>query len=358
MDEVDEAIAALRREAYDRADGILRALGGAKPGTAPRVRALWALTQVMLRKFGDGADALLDIAGRGPNRSQSVHQRLQLWVGPLDELLCAKAAQEVRLRVGDYFLREEKAEEAALWLKEARSVDGNDPLAIYLEANCRFALYGERQAVREMESILERAADQKERAYFVGGGIAALWFRLGIAHDRMKNLDTAARYLATAVTLTSDNDAQRLLLGDVLIRLERFDEAIAQLEAIPKIRRQLPLCRTALRHRPVPHGSDRRGPESVAGSGRPRPARRGHLSRARPHLSRHRQCREGGAGAGAGVSHRCRHAWSQIGDPDPGARPRPAHGRRCRHAADHLDRRAQRIRAAPGRSRAWPSGRA
>jgi len=234
VDEVDEAVGALRREAYDQADRSLGALGGAKPGVAPRLRVLWALAQVMLRKFGDGVDALLDVARRGPNRGESVYQRLQLLVGPLDQLLCAKAAQEVRLRVGDYFLREENAEEAAHWLSAARFADGADPLAIYLEANCRFALYGERQAVREMEGILDRAADQKERAYFVGGGAAALWYRLGVAHDRMKNLETAAQYLAKAVALTSDSDAQRLLLGDVLIRLGRFDEAIAQLEAIPK----------------------------------------------------------------------------------------------------------------------------
>jgi capsular polysaccharide transport system permease protein len=234
VDEVDEAAAALRRQAYERADGILAALGGAKPGTAVRARAMWALAQIMLRKFGAGVDALLESAGRGPNRNQPIYPRLLLWVGPLDELLCEKAAQEVRLRVGDYFLREEKPEEAILWLSAARAADDADPLAIYLEANGRFALYGERQAVREMESVLERAADQKERAYFVGGGAAALWYRLGIAHDRMKNLETAAQYLATAVRLTSDNDAQRLLLGDVLIRLGRFDDAIAELEAIPR----------------------------------------------------------------------------------------------------------------------------
>jgi capsular polysaccharide transport system permease protein len=234
VDEVDKAVGALRREAYDEADRILGALGGAKPGAAPRVRALWAVAQVMLRKFGDGVDGLLEVARRGPNRGESIYQRLELLAGPLDQLLCAKAAQEVRLRVGDYFLREEKAEEAAHWLSAARSADGEDSLAIYLEANCRFALYGERQAVREMESILDRAAAEKERAYFVSGGAASLWYRLGIAHDRLKNLETAAQYLAKAVALTSDNDAPRLLLGDVLIRLGRFDEAIAQLEAIAK----------------------------------------------------------------------------------------------------------------------------
>lgn len=234
MDEVDEAIDALRCAAYDRADRILGALGGGKPGAAPRLGVLWALAQVMLRKFGDGVEALLDVAKRDPNRGQPVYQRLQQLVGPLDQILCLKAAQEVRLRIGDYFLREEKPEEAAHWLGAALSADGDDPLAIYLEANCRFALYGDRQAVREMEGVLERAAGESERAYFIGGGAAALWYRLGIAHDRMKNLDKAAQYLAKSVVLTSDNDAQRLLLGDVLIRLGRFEEAIAQLEAIPK----------------------------------------------------------------------------------------------------------------------------
>jgi len=111
---------------------------------------------------------------------------------------CA-AAQEVRLRVGDYFLRDEKPEEARPWLAAALSEAPEDPIAIYLQANCRFGLYGERQALVEMESIVDRAVAEVERAYFVVVGTAAFWFRLGLAYDRMKNLEAAATYLGKAV---------------------------------------------------------------------------------------------------------------------------------------------------------------
>ncbi len=233
MDEVDQVIADFRIGAYEPADRVLVSLGAHRKGAAPRIRVLWAIAQIMLRKFGDGVDALLDVAARGPNRNQSLYQRTEALVGNLERLLPAAAAQEVRLRVGDYFLREEKPEDAVDWLGAALATDPSDPLAVYLEANLRFVRYGDRQGVRDMEAILERAAAQTERAYFVGGGVAALWYRLGIAHERMKNLDAAARYFAQAVELASDNSAPRLMLGDVLIRLGRYEEAIAQLGAIP-----------------------------------------------------------------------------------------------------------------------------
>lgn len=234
MDEIDRAIAALRRADYEEADQLITKLGAAKHDSAPRTRVLWALAQVMLRKFSDGVEALLDMSARSPNRSQPLSRRVEALVGPLDQLLPAAAAQEVRLRLGDYFLRAETPEEAVDWLAAALSTAPDDPLAIYLNANCRFARYGDRQSVQEMEAILDRAAAVTDRAYFIGGGVAALWYRLGIAHERMRNLDTAARYFARAVELATDNSAPRLMLGDVLIRLGRCEEAIEQLQAIPR----------------------------------------------------------------------------------------------------------------------------
>jgi capsular polysaccharide transport system permease protein len=234
VDEVDRAIAALRLADYDEADQILTKLGAGKRDTAPRTRVLWALTQIMLRKFSDGVEALLEMSARSPNRSQPLYRRVEALVGSLDMLLPAAATQQVRLRVGDYFLRAETPEEAVDWLGAALSADPDDPLAIYLDANCRFARYGDRQSVHDMEAVLDRAAAETERAYFIGGGVAALWYRLGIAHERMRNLDTAARYFARAVELAADTSAPRLMLGDVLIRLGRCEEAIAELQAIPQ----------------------------------------------------------------------------------------------------------------------------
>jgi capsular polysaccharide transport system permease protein len=234
VDTIDEAIAALHVGDYGTADRILASLGGGKPGTATRLRALWALTQVMRRKFGDGVEAIIEIGQRAPGRAEPVYQQLLRAVGPFEAVFPADAAHEIRLRVGDYFLRDESTEEAMAWLAAALAEAPDDPLAIYLEANCRFALYGERRAVHEMEAVLDRASEERERAYIVAGGTAALWYRLGVAHDRMKNLETAAQYLEQAVALDPRNDSQRLLLGDVLIRLARFDEAITQLEPIEK----------------------------------------------------------------------------------------------------------------------------
>lgn len=234
MDEVDQAIAALRLADYEEADQILAKLGAGKQDAAPRIRVLWAVAQIMLRKFSDGVEALLGLSTRSPNRSQPLYRRVETLVGPLDLLLPAVAAQEVRLRVGDYFLRAETPEDAVDWLGAALGAEPDDPLALYLDANCRFARYGDRQGVLDMEAILDRAAAETDRAYFVGGGVAALWYRLGIAHERMRSLDTAAQYFARAVELATDNSAPRLMLGDVLIRLGRCEEAIEQLQAIPR----------------------------------------------------------------------------------------------------------------------------
>jgi capsular polysaccharide transport system permease protein len=235
MSGIDEAIAALQAGAYQQADEILVGLGADKPGAAVRARAFWAITQVLRLNFNEEAvDAVLEVARRAPNRTDPIYDKVVLITGPLDEVLPPEGAQEVRLRIGDYFLREEKAEEATPWLEAALAAAPADPIAIYLEANCRFALYGERQAVRDMEGVLHRAAADTYRAYYVGGQTAGFWYRLGLIHERLKNLEEAAEYLAEAVALDPDQETPRILLGDILIRLGRFDEAISLLEPIPQ----------------------------------------------------------------------------------------------------------------------------
>ncbi len=159
VDEVDRAVAALRLGAYEQADRILTVLGAGKQGTAPRARVLWAVTQVMVRNFDDAVDALADISAHNPNRSQSLYHRVEALVGGLDALLPAAAAQEVRLRVGDYFLLEEKAEDADDWMHAALAADPNDPLAIYVEANCPFARDGARQGLHDLHALVDPAAD-------------------------------------------------------------------------------------------------------------------------------------------------------------------------------------------------------
>jgi tetratricopeptide (TPR) repeat protein len=229
----NDAVDALRVGEYQTADGILTALGAAKREVAPRLRLLWALTQILRRNMDEGVHTLLEVIGQG-TRGETIYQRLQRIVGPMETMFPAVATQEIRLRLGDYFLRQERADEASQWLEAARSAWPDDPLAIFLEANCRAALHGDRRAVLEMEAGLEQAAADRNRAYFIDGGTPALWYRLGVLHERMRNLDRAAYYLAVSVQLAEDGAPQRLLLGDVLLRMGRFAEAIAQLETIPR----------------------------------------------------------------------------------------------------------------------------
>ncbi len=235
MSSADDAIEALRAGAYQQADAILASLGAAKRNVAPKLRLLWALTQVMCRNLGDAVDALAEVCGRDTRSHEAVYQQLQRLVGSLSTLFRPPAAQEIRLRIGDYFLRQEKPEEAMLWLEDALTAHPDDPLAVFLQANCRFALYAERRALHDMEAILPVAAADRARAYFIPGGAGTLWYRLGAAHERVTNLDDAARFLAKSIELTTggtDDSAQRLMLGYVLIRLGRFEDAVAQLGAI------------------------------------------------------------------------------------------------------------------------------
>lgn len=235
MSGIDEAIAALRQGAFDHADEILTGLGAAKPGGALRPRALWAITQVLVMNFDeDAATALSEVGRRAANRTETIYDKLVLLTGPFELVLPPHAAQEIRLRIGDYFLRDEKPDEAMPWLSAAVAAAADDPIAIYLEANCRFALYGERQAVRDMEDVLHRAAADTARAYFIGGHTAAFWYRLGLTHERMRNLERAAEYLGEAVALDPDKETPRILLGDILIRLGRFKEAVALLAPVPE----------------------------------------------------------------------------------------------------------------------------
>ena len=235
MSGIDEVIAALQKGAFLQADEILTSLGAGKPGGSLRARALWAITQVLIMNFDeDAANALLEVGRRSPSRTETTSGKLVLLTGPLESVLPPAAAQEIRLRVGDYYLRGEEPEEAMPWLAAALAAAPDDPIAVYLEANCRFALYGERQAVRDMEGVLHRAAADTERAYFIGGHTAAFWYRLGLTHERMRNFEKAAEFLGEAVTRDPSNDTARILLGDILMRLERFDEVIALLAAVPE----------------------------------------------------------------------------------------------------------------------------
>jgi capsular polysaccharide transport system permease protein len=235
MSGIDDATAALKAGNYDEASQILETLGAGKPGAAVRNRAFWAIAQVLRRNLGrETVEAILEVARRVPSRGEPIFRKLQLAAGPLDALLSADAAQEVRLRIGDYFLRANKGEEAMPWLSAALAEAPEDPIAIYLEANCRFVLHGGRQAIRDMEGALEDAAADKKRAQLVGGRVAGLWYRIGVAHDKTKNPEDAARYLAKAVELDPRNNAPRVVLGGVLIRLGRFEEAIERLTAIDK----------------------------------------------------------------------------------------------------------------------------
>jgi ABC-type polysaccharide/polyol phosphate export permease/tetratricopeptide (TPR) repeat protein len=240
VSEADDAIEALGVGQYQRAIEILGALGAAKPNAGARLRLLWALAQLMGRNMNECVRVFLEVCERGMKGGEPAHQQLRRLVGPLESVFPPLGAQEIRLRLGDYFLRRQKPDEAIQWLQDARFAQPDDPLAIYLEAGCRFALHGDRQALREMEEIVDQAAADLDRAYFIGGRTAALWFRLGVAHDRLKNLERAARYLGKAVELSqsvewaAENATARLLLGDVLIRLDRFEEALAELTAIPR----------------------------------------------------------------------------------------------------------------------------
>jgi capsular polysaccharide transport system permease protein len=235
MSGIEEVIAALQKGAFLQADEILTSLGAPKPGGSLRARALWAVTQVLIMNFDeDAATALIEVGRRSPSRTETTYGKLVLMTGPLESVLPPAAAQEIRLRIGDYYLRGEEPEEAMPWLSAALAAAPDDPIAVYLEANCRFALYGERQAVRDMEGVLHRAAADTERAYFVGGHTAAFWYRLGLTHERMRNFEKAAEFLGEAVVRDPGNETARILLGDILIRLGRFDEVVALLAAVPE----------------------------------------------------------------------------------------------------------------------------
>lgn len=239
MSGADQAAEALRLGDYHRAHDLLAEIGAGKRSAGPSLRLTWALTQLLRHNMDECVELLPEVCGRSRS-GESIYHHVRRLLGPLEDVFPEDAAQEIRLRLGDYYLRQQQPTEAQGWLEAARAGAPEDPLAVFLEANCRFELYGERGAVREMEAVLFQAAADNDRAYFMAGRTASLWFRLGVVHDRMQDRERAAQFLATAVEL-SDSPAlaaghatARLLLGEVLMRLGRFEEAIAELAAIPR----------------------------------------------------------------------------------------------------------------------------
>jgi capsular polysaccharide transport system permease protein len=199
---------------------------------------MWALTQLMRQNMDETVEILEEVCARGAREGRLAYQQVRQYVGVIGSIFPLPAAQEIRLRLGDFYLRQQRGAEAAPWLEDALEAGPDDPLAIFLEANCRFALYGEKQAIRDMESVVGPATSDNDRAYYLGGGNAALLTQLGVACDRNKDLENAAFYLSRAVELSepadfaATNATARLLLGDVLIRLGQFDKALDALVPI------------------------------------------------------------------------------------------------------------------------------
>lgn len=237
MTDIDEAVAALQAGAYDEADRVLDAMGAGRAGAASlRGRALWAITQILRMNFSnEAAEAILEVARRTPNRTATVYQKVLSATGPLESVLPPAAVQEVRLRIGGYFLRRGGSEEEAPpWLAAARDDDPDDAVAAYLEANARFVLYRERQAIRDMEAVLDAAAADVDRAYLMSGRTEGFYYHLGDAHERIENFEDAAAYYIAALEINPQNDIPRVALGAVLIRLGRLEQAIEQLAQVSR----------------------------------------------------------------------------------------------------------------------------
>lgn len=236
----DDVAEALHSGNYELACKLLAESGADKPNAGPGRQLLLGLTLLLGRRMHECVDVLQRVCARSRQQGEPAYSVVRRMVGPLETIFPSRGTQEINLRLGDYFLRQQEPHEAMPWLSEALTAAPDDPIAIYLEANCRFALYGERQAVRDMEAVLEDAANDRDRAYFIGGRTAAFWFRLGVVYEEMRELERAAQCLTKAAELSdpadaaSWNAAASLILGDILVRLGNYDQALAALEAIPR----------------------------------------------------------------------------------------------------------------------------
>ncbi len=233
MSEIEEVFALIGRGQFARAEERLRGIGADSASATPELQACMAVVLLVLRQFDAGLKLLLAAADRHPARSLSVHARFVRIADRVLDILPPASRHEISLRVGDYFLRYDKADEAREWLRPATEALPDDPWAQFLDAHCRFELTHQVDAIHGMEQAATAAEAHIDRQIIVPGGLPTLWNRIGLAWGKVQNLEAAAANLSRAAEMDPTRPHVRLQLGNVLFRLGAFEEAVTHLAAVP-----------------------------------------------------------------------------------------------------------------------------
>ncbi len=134
---------------------------------------------------------------------------------------------EVKLRYGELLIRMREFAEACEWLEDLVAEDPSNRWAVYF---LRLAAYELTGSVQHLDGLLEAAAalEASDTPRYNPWGIGTVWSRIASIYVRRDDLDGALAPLNRALQLVPTNAKIRLLLGQTLRGLGRYDDAIEQ----------------------------------------------------------------------------------------------------------------------------------
>ena len=134
--------------------------------------------------------------------------------------------------LGLVYLRMGKYGEAEKWLKESISMDSKDPEIRLILAKVYEMDNRQQEAIKELENAIKLAPDHIKALYSLS--------ELYASSNDKEFLDNRFKYTSKLVEKASGNIVPRLNLIDILIRNNKPDKALEQMEQLPKLFPEFP----------------------------------------------------------------------------------------------------------------------
>lgn len=134
---------------------------------------------------------------------------------------------EVKLRYGELLIRMRNFPEACAWFDTLVEEDPSNAWAVFFQ---RLARYDRTGASEDLDRLPEAAValEARDAPRYNPWGIGTVWSRIASFYIKREELEAALLPLRRAIELVPSKLKTRILLGQVLQRLGRYEEAIEQ----------------------------------------------------------------------------------------------------------------------------------